>query len=376
MRRPHDVFGALVRALRDPRSLADGRPCGDEARLVELAAYHRVSGQLAAAYSAAGLAVPPPLAPVRAALTMHHLRHLQALGRIGHALDAAGIRWLALKGPLLAGIWYRDPAARMYHDLDILVDPAAFAAAIDTLGAGGFVELNRNWCGFRALGMGEVPLADDSVTVDLHWHLLPFARDRRSFSIPTGGVLDRRVAVDLGSVPVWSLADDDMLAHVVLHAGLAGARFLLHLRDVHMVGTRVDTATAAARMRLIGMERLAAATMDRVERLLGPIAAPPMASALHHPAWRTLNGAVDAAWAVINGNTDKPYPSTLLASARATGAATVAEVARQGVTSVRRHTGRRTLTTPGGPLDWEVDAGGGAERDRFLREVEGGAYST
>jgi hypothetical protein len=39
-----------------------------------------------------------------------------------------------------------------------------------------------------------------------------------------------------------------------------------------------------------------------------------------------------------------------------------------------RHAGVRTFTSPGGPLDVDVDAGGRAERDRFLAEIERGAF--
>ena len=289
-------------------------------------------------------------------------------------MDRAAIRWVALKGPVLSSVWYRDPAARVYYDLDILVDPDCLSRAIDAVATEGFTEYNRNWAGFRSLGLGEVPLGDGTVTLDLHWHLLTFEKDRRVFTFPTSDVLDRRVRVSLGSVSAWSLAADDTVCHIVLHAGLAGARLLVHLRDVQVVASSVDWGAALTRMREIGIDRLASATINRVERLFGPLGDEARAPSLHHRAWQATNLGLDVAWSAVNTNQAKPYLSGLLASGRPSVTFTVTESARQVITSVRRHTGLRTLTSPGGPLTWDHDAGGLGERDRFLRDVESGYH--
>ena len=135
----------------------------------------------------------------------------------------------------------------------------------------GFAEQNRNWTGFRSLGMGEVPLHDGTVSIDLHWHLVTFTVDRACFRFHTDMLLRDRVPIELGSVATHRLSDADTLAHTVLHAGLAGARLLIHQRDVHVVASAVDGTTAARRMGDLGMTRLASATLDRVARTLGPL---------------------------------------------------------------------------------------------------------
>ena len=53
---------------------------------------------------------------------------------------------------------------------------------------------------------------------------------------------------------------------------------------------------------------------------------------------------------------------------------TVRELADRCVVGLRRRTGRPTMTSPGGPLDWDLDAGGTRERERFLRDVEAGVF--
>jgi hypothetical protein len=141
---------------------------------------------------------------------------------------------------------------------------------------------------------------------------------------------------------------------------------------VQVVASKVDWPAAVERMRGIGMDRLASTAIDRVERLFGPLSGQAHAAALGHPGWRGLNTAVDATWSVTTRA--KPFPSVLMSAGRATRTATAEEMVRQLVTSFRRHTGLRTLTSEGGPLTWSHAAGGPAERDRYFRDVESGRY--
>src|SRR5436189_2980442 len=82
------LFALLVGAISNPAdqavrsALAAGRDHG----LVDLALHHRVAGQLAAAYEAAGRPVPPAVAEARQRATLGHLQKLQALGRATRSL--------------------------------------------------------------------------------------------------------------------------------------------------------------------------------------------------------------------------------------------------------------------------------------------------
>jgi hypothetical protein len=331
-----------------------------------------VAGQLGPAYAAANRPLPDAVVQIRRSAIAGHLQKLQALRRAIDALERAGLAAVVVKGPVLASCWYDDPAARAYHDLDLLVDPAGFGAAIEALTGAGFTERNRNWSGYRALGMGEVPMEDGTVIVDLHWHLVTFASDRSAFGFRTAELLERRVPIELGSVDTHRLSDDDTVAHTVLHAGLAGARLLLHQRDVQVVTARVDERAAARRMEFLGVARLGSATVARVERTLGGVDG--AAEALGAPLWRGVNTAVDRAWARAVPWATNPFPSALLSSGRSTMAATTRALGVQLARAAGRHLGVRTFTSPGGPLDIHVDAGGRPERDRFVAEVERGEF--
>jgi hypothetical protein len=340
---------------------------------VATADFHRVGGLLAAAFQAADVPVPSELAALRQRALARHLRTLRALAKAGAALDGAGIGWAIVKGPVLATRWYGDPAGREYYDLDLLVAPGAFAAAIHALEDAGIGHANRNWSGFRALGMGEVPLVDEDVTIDLHWHLVTFARDRRVLRLPTDELLSRRVPVQLGSVDASTLADDDSLAHVSLHAGLAGARLLVHLCDVRAIATQLDWKAAVARLRDLGLDGVTAAVFERTGRVLGR-PGPDELALLGEGGWTRANAMVDRIWARYVPQARNPLPAFLIAATRPTMAATAREVVANTVTSLRRRVGLATSTSPGGPLDLDLDRGGPAERDRFVREVEAGVY--
>jgi hypothetical protein len=64
----------------------------------------------------------------------------------------------------------------------------------------------------------------------------------------------------------------------------------------------------------------------------------------------------------------------LLSSGRPTATATTRAFGVQVARAAGRRLGVRTFTSRGGPLDVDVDAGGRAERDRFVAEVERGVY--
>jgi hypothetical protein len=49
------------------------------------------------------------------------LRVASGLGKLGAAFDAAGLEWLALRGPALSQQIYGDPGLRTFRDLDLLV---------------------------------------------------------------------------------------------------------------------------------------------------------------------------------------------------------------------------------------------------------------
>lgn len=124
---------------------------------------------------------------------------LRELIRLLGVLGAADVRALPLKGPALAVQVFGDPAARVFHDLDLLVPASDLAVAVRQLGRAGYCPevameasaaaffVRRESClGLRHRRTGQ--------TVELHWNYLPLCfrqpidfealwRDRRSLAV-------------------------------------------------------------------------------------------------------------------------------------------------------------------------------------------------
>lgn len=130
-------------------------------------------------------------------------RLLQLLG----ALRAESIPVLTFKGPELALLWYHNPTARPYGDIDFLVDPQDVPRASVLLGSQGY-RLKAG-CDWQVFFVNEPGLG-----VDLHWKLGPEG-------IPDPGTFKdmwaRARPVVVGSTTVTTLAAEDLfLALAVL----------------------------------------------------------------------------------------------------------------------------------------------------------------
>jgi Uncharacterised nucleotidyltransferase len=152
---------------------------------------------------------------------VHKLYWTYTLLQVLQALEAAGIRALAYKGPALAAALYGDVALREMSDLDILVDPASLAAAREVLLSLGYRphfqhSRKQEEARLRSDCECEFSSADGKMMVDLHWaiterHLAP----RFNFE----ELWDRRRVVSLGnqSVPTFSAEDTTLL--LAVHGG-------------------------------------------------------------------------------------------------------------------------------------------------------------
>ena len=344
-------------------------------RLVDAALDHRVAGSLSIALRDAGQPLPDRLLAASQLAGVDHLRTRRAIEQVADVLAGAGVRWAIVKGPVMARRWPHGVAERTYEDLDLLVAPHELRAATEALGTAGFEHRNSNWAGFRQLGVGEIPLDDGRVVIDLHWHLVGLSAQRAQVELPTLDLLDRGVEVDLGGTTVRTLCDVDTLVHLCCHDALAGAQSLMHLRDVHLVASQLPDRAVRDRLVETRTARLAAVVLDRVERTFGQLGAAPMSSSVTgDTGWIALNRLVDRVWAATPAAGWTPYPGALAGAGRSTLPATLRAAVDDLSESVRAHLGRPTLVSPGGPLDWTVQAGGDAERERFFDEVASGRF--
>ncbi|MEA2236947.1 MAG: hypothetical protein QOC81_1671 [Thermoanaerobaculia bacterium] len=145
---------------------------------------------------------------------MMHLRRLADLRRIGEALDAAGIGYLVLKGPVLAATVYDDASTRTMLDVDLLVRD--LAPAMTVLASLGYVIPER-FAG-ALMNAGDAPPLwngeQGAPIVELH-ALLDSAPDNPAAlesAWSTARVVDLRHDV---SVP--TLGRGEFLAHVIMH---------------------------------------------------------------------------------------------------------------------------------------------------------------
>ena len=114
-------------------------------------------------------------------------------------LTYAGIRHLALKGPVVARTAYPDPALRSFGDVDILVDGARFDAAVAHLerAAGTPATATASQL-HRALREGRVRRHPDGLEIDLH---RVFVAGPFGLAIDPADLFVAAEAIEIGAAP-------------------------------------------------------------------------------------------------------------------------------------------------------------------------------
>ncbi len=364
---------AIVAALRYSRhdgadsaalhqTLVDAVERSDQATLVELAKAHRVGALLYDELHGTGALSEDASQELGMVRRLGRARNLM-VGRTAHQLasildDVVGDRWVIFKGPAL-GAWYGD-RIRTYVDLDVLVDRSAFEAAMTAMEGGGFPSLTQNWGGFLDHGVGEVPMGEFRMVIDLHWHPIALRASRRDFRWNVPAVIERRSEFAGPEGPLPTLDPVDSLIHLCSHTGLSGARRLVWLSDVDIVARsgQVDWAELVTRARLVGVATMCAAVLDRTRQLLDtPLPDGLVRELSGVPGWITLNRKLardrSDERAVHGWSTGVLQSASRDSTIRTLRA--LAKLARSEI-DVRR--GKPALTEDSGELDWHrVDDG-------------------
>jgi len=146
--------------------------------------------------------------------------------RLTAALADAGIRALALKGPLLGERIYGDLGARVSADIDLLVSAADLGAAIEVLSRLGYARVPR--ARLSRLSMPDLheclrSPANDLPEVELHWRIHWYEEDFSS------AMLRRAQPGPDGCLR--PAGPDELLALLLFYArdGMAGLRLLADL---------------------------------------------------------------------------------------------------------------------------------------------------
>lgn len=164
----------------------------------------------------------------------------QVLLEVAADLEAAGVRYLVLKGASLAHTLYPDPSWRAFGDLDLLVTTPQWRQACRVVQRGrSSRDLPEPRPGFdERFGKATVFQSEQGVQIDLHLRLAlgPFG-----LWMKTDGLFDRPSALDLGGRSVPRLQDTELLLHACVHASLGSSPpLLVPLRDVLQIASVGD----------------------------------------------------------------------------------------------------------------------------------------
>ncbi len=204
-------------------------------KLAMAAALHRVGGCVHEALSGVpGVpeAVIDALGSQRADAARAHLVSCRALRDVDRAFDAAGVNWVAMKGPILASSVYHDPGLRTYGDVDLLIAQDAMPVAVAILEDLGYGHVIRNWPLHQWLMASEFVMRRGPVDLDVHWHMVYARWERRYFSIDPPAMLARARPVAISGQPIPTFDAVDTLLHLCLHASRAGGHRLIWSKDI------------------------------------------------------------------------------------------------------------------------------------------------
>ena len=261
---PEDVAAFRRRA----RSVADW-----EALAVE-AAREGLAGIIGRALLAAAIPVPKAawltLDRVRASEELWLGRLERALDEALRALDAARIRAVALKGPVLAERLYPDARARFSADLDLLVAPADLERATATLSALGYVaESGPSGDYYRCHSHHIHLVAPRPPMIELHFR----AYAGFGVVVPAEGLVAASIPYRTArGLPTWVLAPEHEILYLAVHAAGHCFERLLWLYDLRLLLQRdpsIDWTAVARHARRLGVATAVSFGCEILRRRLG-----------------------------------------------------------------------------------------------------------
>jgi hypothetical protein len=276
-------IGALLRASvatdgPSPHEVAAGLPSEAFEGLARAARFHGIPGYVYRA--TVGLGNLPAserelLAELRRETVRRHLRAIGDLRFLAEALDAGGIPWLVFKGPALAGPVHGSPELRFYRDLDLLIPPARFGAAVEVLEAAGCEVPVHDWQYFRDGLKGEIDVFMPSGThLDLHWHLVNEIPNRQPYTIDLAALHERRRLITVGTDRFPTMSHPDTAVYVALHAMLSPTQRLVGLKDLQLLleGSDLGFEGLLAHARTWRVELAFLTAVRQMQRTIGPAA--------------------------------------------------------------------------------------------------------
>jgi hypothetical protein len=286
-------------AEREPAQIRDLVSRLEHRDIPPAARYHRVVPQVHELLTRAGgvdTDVIDLLAALRREGALANLRALRALHQVRDAFADVDVRWLVVKGPVLSEVVYSRPGLRQYHDVDVLVRPQDFKAALDALERADFRLIDPNWNFHRRWVAAELRLAaDGGADVDLHWHVLFSRQIRQGFGVPIADLVERAREVVVRGLPVHTLDEADTLIHLSMHACREGGDRLYWLKDIEqsVVNDSPDWDVVISRARAWNVNILVGMMLARTRATLGTPVPDDVVRALVPRTWRAATIAAD-----------------------------------------------------------------------------------
>jgi hypothetical protein len=226
----------------DPTRFTDLAKTVDWPRLLFLADEHGLVGHVTAVLQKLNAGAIPAqvtkdLLDRQRAQALSSLRMTAELFRILEQFAAAGVRALAVKGPVLSVQAYGDPAMRSYGDLDLLVPHRDIRSATELMLASGYEAR----VSLKAIGAGKIPgqylfcKPDSKLLVELHND-----RTLRYFPrpLPMEQFFARRIRVPLDAREAPALCVEDELILISIHGAKHFWERLIWIADVAALMTR------------------------------------------------------------------------------------------------------------------------------------------
>ena len=208
-----------------------------------LAEFHGTTPQLEQILSqlADGIAPPSVVQALRDRCRVIAAKNLLLCGRLTQAcaaLERAGIRVLAIKGPTLALLAYGNLGLRQFNDIDLLVPPADFDRGFETLRGLGYEFAYRNNPSQQiryARALGQVALRDaQGALLELHTSLTEAAYH---FPLDSDALWSRRQTVVLQEQTVSTLGNEDLLLYLAAHGAKHDWQYLEWVVDLAQLVT-------------------------------------------------------------------------------------------------------------------------------------------
>lgn len=181
------------------------------------------------------------------------MKHLQELGRVLTALQAANVPAIALKGACLAQEVYGNVALRLMGDMDLLVPRSSLVQSVEVMATLAYHAGYRHESEADQAFRQHLPrfVTDDGKVVELHWTIADPVLRMRFGDRELVGIWERARGIRLGNAPALMLAPEDMLLHLCLHSAGQHLFFFNGLRNLFDVSMLIDRFGAELDWRLV-----------------------------------------------------------------------------------------------------------------------------